>query len=228
MGRAPRAGVWSQMLYASRYGVAVGLMVVAAWLLLALVSKQWTQISVFTLGLAVPWALYNATTRRKYLGLRVWIEPPPLIFMSTASFVIVMALTLAMEYLARLLIFGNKFPAADFAQRYFRASDWVILVCGLALAALTPFLLKFGAELSAPWLRKRSKAEGEEQQETDRLDKELREELAKEPGEQPCKLYGDEFDQVSGAEPYQQSGYEPEHPPGNNLESSDEDGRDVD
>jgi hypothetical protein len=184
MGRPQRTGVFSQMLYAMRYGVGIAVLVMGAWLLIAWGAKQWTQISVFTMGLAVPWAIYNATTRKRYLGLRVWLEPPPIIFMSTASFIIVMAFTLLMEYLARLLIFGTRFPVSDFSQRYFKASDWVIIVCGLALAALTPFLLKFGSELSTPSLRRKSKAPDKTgDEEAGRLEQELGEELNQKSGD---------------------------------------------
>jgi hypothetical protein len=175
IGRGPRTGVWSQMLYALRYAVGAGVLVTAAWLLIALGAKQWTQVSVFILGIAVPWALFNATTRKKYLGMRVWRETPPVIFMSTASFVVVMAFTFVMEFLARLMIFGTKFPMSDFAQRYFKTTDWILIVCGLMLSALTPFVLKFGAALSIPSLRRKA---------PQRTEQEAVEELDQEPGEE--------------------------------------------
>jgi hypothetical protein len=175
MGRGPRTGVWSQMLYAGWYALAAGVLVTAAWLLIALGAKQWTQISVLTLGIAVPWALFNATTRRKYLGTRVWRETPPVIFMSAVSSAIVIAFTLLMEVFARWLIFGAKFPMSDFAQRYFKTTDWILIVCGLMLSALTPFVLKFGAALSAPSLRRKA---------PQRTGQEAVEELDQEPGEE--------------------------------------------
>jgi len=175
MGREPRTGVWSQMLYAGWRALAVGALVAGAWLLIAFFGKQWTQISVFTLGIAVPWTLFNATTRRKYLGTRVWREEPPVIFMSAVSSAIVIAFTLLIEVFARWVIFGTKFPMSDFAQRYFRTTDWILIVCGLMLSALTPFVLKFGADLSAPSLRRKA---------PHRTGQEAVEELDQEPGEE--------------------------------------------
>jgi hypothetical protein len=204
MGRGPRTEVWSQMLYALRYAVGVGALVTGAWLLIAFGAKQWTQISVFTMGVAVPWALFNGTTRRKYLGVRVWRETPPAIYMSTVSFLVVMGFTLLMEYLARLIIFGSRFPVSDFAQRYFKTADWVLVICGLALSALTPVVLKVSADLSAPSLRRKT-AKKSEQGEAEEIEQKLKEELGEEPaarlepgageetgtGEEPTETYWD-------------------------------------
>jgi hypothetical protein len=185
-GSKAKTGPWNQTLYASRYGLAIAALTAGAWMIIVLLSKQWTQVSVFTLGIAVPWAIFNATTRKKYVGIRVWTEPPPTIFMSLASFSITVVFSVLMEFLARLIIFGNQVPVSDFMQRYFKTTDWLVVACALAVSLLAPFLLKVGAEWSKPSSRRRGKgalpaAEAEE------LRKALEAEAQREPdvGQEP-------------------------------------------
>ena len=182
MGRPPGTGVSSQLLYATRYAATAAALITAAWLLIAFGTKQWTQISVFTLGMAVPWALYNSTTRKKYMGARVWTERPPLIFISAISFLIVIIFAVAMEFLARWVIFGNRYPVSDFLQRYFKATDWLFVVCGLALAALTPYVLKLGAEVAAPSLKIKG-ASRSKKGEAEQVEREADREPDQKPGE---------------------------------------------
>lgn len=156
VGKA-KTGPWHQILYASWYGIAIAVLVTAAWMIVTLFSKQWTQVSVFTLGIAVPWAIFNATTRKKNMGIRVWTEPPPAILLSLVSFSITVVFAVLMEFLARQIIFGNKFPVSDFMQRFFKTIDWLVLACALAVSLLAPFLLKVGAEWSKPSSRRSGK-----------------------------------------------------------------------
>lgn len=157
-----RTGPLYQMAYALPYGLGAAVLVTGAWLLIALFSKQWTQVSIFSLGLVVPWALFNSTTRKKRMGRRVWTETPPVWMVSAMSFAIVAVFTPLLELLAYNAVYGSnpgKLPFSDFVQRYMKGADWFMVSCGLALALLVPFLLKLGAEWSKPSLKRKRAAE---------------------------------------------------------------------
>ncbi len=157
-----RTGLLSQMAYALPYGLGAAVLVACAWLLIALFSKQWSQVSIFSLGLVVPWALFNSTTRKKRMGRRVWTEPPPVSMVSALSFTIVAVFTPLLELLAYKVVYGSnptRLPFSDFVQRYMKGADWFMVACGLTLALLVPFILKIGAEWSKPSLRRKRAAE---------------------------------------------------------------------
>jgi peptidoglycan/LPS O-acetylase OafA/YrhL len=157
--RQERTRPWSQIAYGVPYALAAGALVSCAWLLIALFGKQWSQVSVLTLGLVVPWALFNSSTRKKRLGIRVWKETPPLIMISITSFAIFAVMTPVVEFLAFKAVYGSNpsnLPYSDFVQRYFKGTDWLLVACGLVLSLLTPFLLKVGAEWSKPSVRRKS------------------------------------------------------------------------
>lgn len=159
--RAPSAktGHWSQVLFAARYGVGIAALVTGAWMIIAFFSKQWTQVSVFTLAIAVPWALFNGTTRKKHMGVRVWTEPPPTILLSLASLLITVTFAALMEFMARLIVLGNSSPLSEFMHGYFKMTDWMVVGCALAVSFLAPFLLKVGADWSKPSVRRSGKGE---------------------------------------------------------------------
>ena len=162
MAPLDRTGPLSQIFYALPYGLGAGVLVAGVWLLIALFSKQWTQVSIFSLGLVVPWALFNSTTRKKRRGRRVWMEPPPVWMVSAVSFAIVAVLTLLLELLAYKVVYGSnpaRLPFSDFVRRYMKSADWFLVACGLALALLVPFILKIGAGWSKPSLGRKRGAE---------------------------------------------------------------------
>ena len=139
--------------YGSRRGQSRGV-----WLLFALIAKQWSQIAVFTLGIVVPWAFYKGSTMRK--GRRRArldkVTPAPRardpVGGSRRG-----ADRPGEEWLAYKVIYGAnpaKFPFSDFMERYFKGLDWVLIVAGVALAFLIPFMLKSGEGWRKPAVRK--------------------------------------------------------------------------
>jgi hypothetical protein len=188
------------VFYATRYAVVVATLVAAAWMLVALFSKKWTQVSVFTLGIAVPWALFNATTRKREMGRRVWTEPPPAIMISVVSLAVAAAYTVAMEFLARWIILGKDSAFSDFSQLYLKRTDWLVLACALAVAFLAPFLLKVGAEWSKPSSRRRGR-EAPSLQEAEEIRKALTEKPWPAPGEPGEPAHGSETPPVLDDEP---------------------------
>lgn len=160
---------WRQIASALPYTLGATALVSGLWLLIAYFGRQWSQVSVFTLGLVVPWALYNSTMRKRRMGVRVYSEPPPVPYVSVTSFTIVAVTTPLLEYLAYKTVFRgvtNEIPFTDFVSRYFSNLDWLLVVCGLALALFTPFLLKVGAGWSRSATR-RSKKKARTAQEPD-------------------------------------------------------------
>ena len=158
--RGEGTGPISQVAYALPYAVGTAVLLAGAWLLLARFSRQWTQISVFTMGIAVPWVMFNATTMKKRMGKKVWTSPPPTWMISASSFAIVSLLTAAMQFLAYKLIYGSnpaRLPYNDFAMRYLKWPDWLLVLCGLLLALLLPLMLRAGKDRSVGSVRKKAR-----------------------------------------------------------------------
>ena len=154
-----RASRLSQILRALPYTLLAAALVAFAWLLVARVTRQWTQISVFTLGLAVPWVLYSSTTRRKLGGKRIRTEPP-VVLVSVFSFTIAAVAAPIMESLAYRIVYGTgpgRLPFSDFVKNYFKSVDWVLIAFGLAFALLVPFVLKTGSRWNVPPLKRKAK-----------------------------------------------------------------------
>ncbi|MHB8895599.1 MAG: hypothetical protein ACYC99_10545 [Candidatus Geothermincolia bacterium] len=162
-----RTGPAAQVLNGLPFGIVTAIAVSGVWLLFAFLAKQWSQIAIFTLGIAVPWAFYKGTTVRKYAGVPIWTEPSKPLWIAIPSLVIVAALVVPLQLLAFKMIYGSnpaKLPFGDFVERFFKVPDWILLICGLLLAFCVPFLLRAGAGWSKP-ARKREKLAGGEAEE---------------------------------------------------------------
>ena len=145
-------GVPKQLLGALPYAVGGGLLVAGLWLMLALINKQWSQVSAFTVGIVIPWSMYKGSTRRKRSGRPVWTEAPPPVWMSLISGPLAVSIILLMEYLAYEILYRTnpRVPFREFIQLFFRWTDWLLAACGVALAFLVPFLLSYGDRWGAP------------------------------------------------------------------------------
>jgi hypothetical protein len=171
-----RTGPVIQLLYSIPYGVGAAVVVAGAWLVFGLIAKQWSQISVFTLGIAVPWAFYKGSTLRKVKGERVWSAASKPLLLAIPSVIVVAAVTPAMEWFAYKLIYGAnplRLPFSDFMERYFKGLDWALVAFGLALAFLLPFMLKSGEAWGKPLARKKI-SESEETSEDEPAEPESR------------------------------------------------------
>ncbi len=149
-----KPGGLSQVAYALPFTLATDICVAGTWLLVAVILKQWTQISVLTLGLAVPWVFYNATMRKKRAGERVWTESP-VVLVSIISFTLVAVTAPLLEFLVFKVVFSGFKQFDAFAREYFNGVGWALISLGLAFSLLTPFLLKIGARWDVPRLRLR-------------------------------------------------------------------------
>lgn len=153
--REPRYYDGPVMQVLSGLPVALGTAVAvsALWLLFAFLARQWSQVAVFTLGIAVPWSYYKGTTLRKKAGVPVWTEPPGPLLVAVPSLVIVAAITVPLQLLAFKVIYGSnraRLPFSDFMDRFFTSLDWLLLAFGLVLAFVVPFLLAAGGSLARP------------------------------------------------------------------------------
>ncbi len=155
-------GVPRQLLNSLPYGIGAGLVVSAAWLMAALFMRQWNQVSAFTLGITVPWALYKGTTMKKQMGIPVWRRAPSPGYVSLVSGPLTVAMIALMEYAAFRILYRSSTLTtsrpSDFAARWLGPTGWVLIGCGIALAFLVPFLLSAGESLTAP--SRRGKQEG--------------------------------------------------------------------
>ncbi len=164
--RKPRYYDGPVMQVLSGLPVALGAAVAvsALWLLFAFLARQWSQVAVFTLGIAVPWSYYKGTTLRKKAGLPIWTEPAPPLRVAFPSLVIVAAVTVPLQLLAFKVIYGSnraRLPFGDFMDRFFTGFDWLLLAFGLVLAFVVPFLLAAGGSLARPArVRRRGKDSG--------------------------------------------------------------------
>ena len=161
--RPPRdmTGPGYQMLHGLGYGVGVAIVVSALWLLFAFATKQWTQVSVLSLGLLVPWIIYKGTTTRNRRGVKVWSEPPAPMWISVPSLIIVAAVAPPLQLLAFKVIYGSNphlLPFSDFMDRFFTNVNWFLAILGLLAAILVPFVLARGQHWRKPSLRRSRKA----------------------------------------------------------------------
>jgi len=155
-------GTLGQLIIGLPYALFAGIGVFGLWLLLALVSNQWSQFAVLTCGTVVPWALFRGTTAKKHRGQRVWQEPPRPLSISIPSVIIVAGLTVPAEFLAYKIVYRSNphLPFSDFMVRYFEATGWLLLIMGLALAFIIPFLLKGSASWRKPSVMSRNTGKG--------------------------------------------------------------------
>ncbi len=141
-----------QVYYALPFAASTALLLAVCWLLIAVLLEQWTQVAVATLGLAVPWVFYNASTRKKVDGRRVWKEAP-LVLVSIFSFGLVVLVALLLEFLVFQLVYADYMRIGLFIQSYFDAVGWVLVGLGLAFSLLLPFLLSFFGRWDLPSFR---------------------------------------------------------------------------
>ncbi|MBN2168279.1 MAG: hypothetical protein JW738_03465 [Actinobacteria bacterium] len=143
-------GPGRQILSAVPYVLLAAGTLTCIWLIIALVSKQWSQASVFTMGIVVPWVLYKGSLVKKRFGKRVWNEPPPALMMSVTSIGIMAVVVPLMEYFAFMIVSSGEalLPFSDFMQRYFKPTGWMLVVLGIMLAVLIPFLVGKGSPVS--------------------------------------------------------------------------------
>lgn len=149
-------GPGKQLLYALPYALLTAGALTGVWLLVAVLAKNWSQASVFSTGIAVPWVLYKCTTMKKHYGRPVWNEPPPAVMMSVISGAIILVCIPFMEYSAfRIISKDNAFlPWSDFMVRYFKPIDWVLIVGAVLLAFLIPFVSGKGRDVRKPEFKK--------------------------------------------------------------------------
>lgn len=146
-----RAGL-EQALRALPFALAVAAGLAGGWLLIGVLLEQWTQISVVTLGLAVPWVFYNMSTRARVGGKRTRVEAP-VALVSIASFTIVALTAPLLEYLVYELGYADFMEFDLWVQTYFGTAGWALVTLGLGFALFSPVLLKLGGRWEVPKLR---------------------------------------------------------------------------
>jgi len=143
----PADGSARQLLAALPYGLLGGTAVYAFWLILALIRRQWVQTAVLTAGVAVPWAIFKGSTRKKRLGTNIYSESPRALWMATLAVPIMVILFIVAEAIAFVVVYrGSDFrnPFHDFVQAYFGTLGIIQIVVGFVIAFFLPYLLKKG------------------------------------------------------------------------------------
>lgn len=153
-----RTSTRRQVMAAIPYTLAAAILVTGLWLLIPAIAPRWTQMSVLTLGLVVPWVLHNSSTRKKRMGRRVWTSPPPTLVTSLVSLAIVTVFSVIMEVSAYLLIARQHIAFSAFARAYLGVVGWVLIFLGLLVAVLVPYAFQRGAAWSMPTVRRRGEA----------------------------------------------------------------------
>lgn len=140
------SGRLRQFLESLAYGLLAGSGVYVFWILFA-ISRRWTQVSVVTAGLVIPWALLKGSTAGKKGGEKKWESPLPPALASIGSAILLLLLTLPAEYFALRLVFRGsdlKNPLAEFTKIYFNRTGIILVAVGFVLAVVTPFILASG------------------------------------------------------------------------------------
>lgn len=166
--REPRTGPLAQAVWAFPAGIVAALGVSAVWLAFAFFANQWSQVTVFSLGIVVPWALYKGSTTRKYKGKPLWEGPPAPLWLAVPSFVIVTATAIPLQLAAYKLIYRSnpaKLPFSDFMERFFTTFNWVLFGAGLALSFVVPYLLVHGHAWRRPSRARLREARDDEEDE---------------------------------------------------------------
>ena len=139
--------------------IIAAVIVTGIWLLLAFWFRgHWSQVSILTLGIVVPWVLYNALTRKKRWKRVTWLEPPPMYVISLTSLAVVILFGVILEMGAFLIASEGTVSFSAFARAYFwKPLDLIMLILALPLAAGIPFLMKVGASGKMRSFARRSK-----------------------------------------------------------------------
>ena len=145
--------VIKQLKAALPYGLMAGIGVLGFWLILALIRHSWTQAAVFTMGIAVPWALTRGSTVRKKAGRKVWKGPPHPAWIGLSSAGVMLLLVPLAEFLAyRIVARGTDLanPGSEFMSLYFDSMGIFLIACGFILAFGVPYVLRIGEGWRAP------------------------------------------------------------------------------
>lgn len=142
-----------QLEAALPYGLMAAIGVLGFWLFFASIWHSWTQAAVFTMGIAVPWALTRGSTVRKRLGVKVWKGPPHPVWIGLLSTGIMLPLVALMELLAYKIVMrgsGLVNPGSKFISLYFNAIGIILTSSGFILAFGVPYVLRIGEGWRAP------------------------------------------------------------------------------
>ena len=155
---AKTASTIKQLAAALPYGLMAGICVIGFWLIIASIWHSWTQTAIFTMGIAVPWALTRGSTVRKRMGVRVWKRPPHPIWIGLLSTGIMLPLIPLTEFLAyKIVLRGSDLvsPGSKFMSLYFNAIGIILIVSGFVLAFGIPYVLRIGEGWRAPAVPRR-------------------------------------------------------------------------
>lgn len=155
-------GTARQILFAVPYGLIASAGVLAIWLLIVFVRRQWSQFAILTAALAMSWALFKGTTIKKRDGKPVYDAPPKSLWLALTAIVILMVLTPIAELLAHALLYRGPDldkPLSGFGANYFGALGGLELFVAFVLAFAVPFFLSAGKDLTVPaWMRRGKKS----------------------------------------------------------------------
>lgn len=159
LANVAKAGNFKQAMSSLPIGIVFGVVVFGFWITLAVIRKQWTQISVLTVGIAIGWALFKGSGSKARLRRKAWRKPLPPAWAGVASVVVLGLLFPVAEYLAFKAVSPEVASSwHEFAALCFNTTGWVYVACGFALAFAVPFLLKGGKPIKA--LRKKKVSAG--------------------------------------------------------------------
>ncbi|GEM_PF-5482467 len=136
-----------QLLLGFAYGMTGGIITYALWLFLASIRNNWSQLTVMTAGIMIPWFLFKGTTAKKRLGVPVYRKSPPAIWMALISLLIMLVMFPIAEYLAFKTAYTpspTANPLGGFISQNFRGVDIAMIALGFLFSFGVPFFLKLG------------------------------------------------------------------------------------
>ena len=144
---SPRVETLFKIARALPRAIIAAVIVTGIWLLLAFWFRgHWSQVSILTLGIIVPWVLYNASTRKKRRKRLAWLEPPPIYVISLTSLAVVILFGVILEMSAFLISSEGTVSFSVFARTYFwKPLDLILLILVVPCAVGIPFLMKASA-----------------------------------------------------------------------------------
>jgi hypothetical protein len=147
------APIIKQLKAAFPYGLIAGIGVLGLWLILASIRHSWTQAAVFTMGIAVPWALTKGSTVKKKAGIRVWKGPPHPAWIGLSAAAVMLLLVPLAEFFAYMIVMRGAHlldPGSKFMSQYFDPTGIFLIVSGFVLAFGVPYVLRMGEGWRAP------------------------------------------------------------------------------
>ena len=144
--------VIKQLKAALPYGFIAGIGVMGFWLIIARIWHGWNQAAVFTMGIAVPWALTRGSTVKKKAGRKVWKGPPHPAWIGLSSAGVMLLLAPLMEFLAyEVLVQAHALdPGSKFVSLYFDTTGIFLIACGFVLAFGVSYVLRIGEGWRTP------------------------------------------------------------------------------